>query len=29
VDITEVILQQHHEQRRYFAYLDELPRADT
>ena len=29
VDITEVILQQHHEQRRYFAYLDEMPRDDT
>jgi hypothetical protein len=29
MDITEIILQQHHEQRRYFAYLDELPRGDT
>jgi hypothetical protein len=29
VDITEVILEQHHEQRRTFAFLDELPRDDT
>jgi hypothetical protein len=29
VDITEVILEQHHEQRRTFAILDELPRGDT
>jgi hypothetical protein len=28
VDITEVILQQHGEQRRMFAVLDELPRDD-
>ena len=26
MDITEVILEQHHEQRRTFAVLDELPR---
>jgi hypothetical protein len=29
MDITEVILEQHHEQRRTFAILDELPRDDT
>ena len=29
MDITEVILHQHHEQRRMFAVLDELPRGDT
>ena len=29
VDITEVILSQHHEQRRMFAMLDEIPRDDT
>ncbi|MCU1612594.1 MAG: hemerythrin protein, partial [Frankiales bacterium] len=29
MDITEVILEQHHEQRRMFAYLDEMPRDDT
>jgi hypothetical protein len=29
MDITEVILEQHHEQRRMFAVLDELPRDDT
>ena len=29
MDITEVILQQHHEQRRMFAYLDEMPRGDN
>src|SRR3954453_9142189 len=29
VDITEIILQQHHEQRRMFAYLDEMPRGDN
>jgi hypothetical protein len=29
VDITEVILHQHHEQRRMFAALDELPASDT
>jgi hypothetical protein len=29
MDITEVILEQHHEQRRAFALLDEMPRADT
>jgi len=29
MDITEVILQQHGEQRRMFALLDELPRDDT
>jgi len=28
MDITEVILEQHHEQRRMFAYLDEMPRDD-
>ena len=28
MDITDVILQQHHEQRRAFAILDELPRDD-
>ena len=28
MDITEVILEQHHEQRRAFAYLDEMPRHD-
>ena len=29
VDITEVILADHHEQRRMFAMLDEVDRADT
>ncbi|RBY80909.1 cation-binding protein [Geodermatophilus sp. TF02-6] len=29
MDITEVILEQHHEQRRMFALLDEMPRNDT
>ena len=29
MDITEVILQQHGEQRRVFALLDEIPRDDT
>jgi hypothetical protein len=29
MDITEVILFQHHEQRRMFAYLDEMPRDDA
>jgi hypothetical protein len=29
VDITEIILEQHHEQRRMFALLDEMPRGDT
>ncbi len=29
MDITELILDQHHEQRRTFALLDELPRDDT
>jgi len=29
VDITELILSQHHEQRRLFAILDEVPREDT
>ena len=29
VDITEVILHQHAEQRRMFAQLDEMPRGDT
>src|SRR5919202_2993979 len=29
MDITEVILEQHHEQRRMFAFLDEMPRGDT
>jgi Hemerythrin HHE cation binding domain len=29
MDITEVILHQHGEQRRMFAVLDELPRDDT
>jgi hypothetical protein len=29
MDITEVILEQHHGQRRMFALLDELPRGDT
>jgi hypothetical protein len=29
VDITEEILFQHHEQRRQFALLDEIPRDDT
>jgi len=28
MDITEVILDQHREQRRMFAYLDEMPRED-
>src|SRR3954466_1557944 len=28
MDITEVILEQHHEQRRAFAILDEMPRED-
>src|SRR5581483_4727219 len=29
MDITELILSQHHEQRRMFALLDELDRNDT
>jgi hypothetical protein len=29
MDITEVILEQHHEQRRMFAVLDEMPRDDA
>ena len=29
MDITEIILEQHHRQRRMFAVLDELPRDDT
>jgi hypothetical protein len=29
VDITEVILEQHHQQRRMFALLDEMPRDGT
>jgi Hemerythrin HHE cation binding domain len=29
MDITEVILFQHHEQRRMFGLLDEMPRDDT
>jgi Hemerythrin HHE cation binding domain len=29
VDITEVILEQHHEQRRMFGLLDEMPRDDV
>jgi hypothetical protein len=29
MDITEVILHQHGEQRRMFAQLDEMPRGDT
>jgi hypothetical protein len=29
MDITELILFQHHEQRRAFALLDEIPRDDT
>jgi hemerythrin HHE cation binding domain-containing protein len=29
VDITEVILSDHHEQRRMFAMLDEVDRSDT
>jgi hypothetical protein len=29
MDITEVILEQHHEQRRAFALLDEMPRDDA
>jgi hypothetical protein len=29
MDITEMILFQHHEQRRAFALLDEIPRQDT
>ncbi|RBY78678.1 cation-binding protein [Blastococcus sp. TF02-09] len=29
MDITEVILEQHHQQRRMFAVLDEMPRDDT
>jgi len=29
MDITEVILHQHGEQRRMFAYLDEIPRSDA
>jgi hypothetical protein len=29
MDITELILAQHHEQRRAFALLDEVPRDDT
>ena len=28
MDITEVILEQHHQQRRAFAVLDEMPRGD-
>ncbi len=28
MDITEVMLEQHHQQRRMFAVLDELPRGD-
>src|SRR3954452_4827881 len=28
MDITEVILEQHHEQRRHLALLDEMPRDD-
>ncbi|HEV7653949.1 MAG TPA: hemerythrin domain-containing protein [Mycobacteriales bacterium] len=29
VDITEIILSDHHEQRRMFAMLDEIDRSDT
>ncbi len=29
MDITEVILHQHHEQRRMFAYLEDWPREDS
>src|SRR3954454_17041733 len=29
MDITEVILERHHQQRRMFAVLDEMPRGDT
>ena len=29
MDITEVILEQHHQQRRMFAVQDEMPRGDT
>ena len=29
MDITEIILEQHHGQRRMFAQLDEMPREDT
>jgi hypothetical protein len=29
VDITEIILSQHHDQRRAFAQLDEIDRSDT
>ena len=29
MDITELILEQHHQQRRMFALLDELPRDDV
>jgi len=29
VDITEVILEQHHQQRRMFAALDEVPASET
>jgi hypothetical protein len=29
VDITEIILTQHHDQRRQFALLDEIPADDT
>ena len=29
MDITEIILEQHHQQRRMFAYLDEMPRGDN
>jgi hypothetical protein len=29
VDITEIILEQHHQQRRMFALLDEMPRGDN
>jgi hypothetical protein len=28
MDITEIILEQHHDQRRMFALLDEMPRDD-
>ena len=29
MDITDLILNDHHEQRRMFAYLDEIDRSDT
>ena len=29
MDITEIILEQHHQQRRMFALLDEMPRGDN